>query len=167
MARRFRAASGKVAIWEGEGDLLPFNSPLNYLSRVKFHSDLDYVKVIRTVDLTLNLTAIAKGVSQRTQTYTLYAHGLSFTPWVRAHIAVSGQIVDFSGSIPIQTGATDGAVADNKDSVRWIALGMDATHVRVHEYAVLQTLPGSTALWGSFPALSVPVRLYITDEVLP
>ena len=44
MAKRFKVDGSKFAIWDGETDELPFTTPLSYLSRVKFHSDLDYIQ---------------------------------------------------------------------------------------------------------------------------
>ena len=168
MAKRFRAAGGKIAIWDGHTDTLPFDDPLAYLSRVKFHSDLDYLNIIDEKVFTLNLPAIpASGSGQgsggrnglRAASYTLGAHGRPGQPFFIARIVVSGVPVAFTGSVPVQQDASGDFYA------RWLAIGCDATSIIAHEYSV-QLGNAGTQFWSSRPAASFQIRCYITDLLL-
>jgi hypothetical protein len=165
MARRLRVAGGKVAVWDGEGDTLPFDNPLGNLSRVKFHSDLSYIKVILEQTVTVNLPAIAN-VLQGTASYTLFAHGQAGFPFVLGKLdSVDGSPTLFTGSVPVQFG-TGGAIGFGYYG-RWVSLGADATNVYLHEYYVCTGFSGGAPLtYETYPALALPVTVYVTDEIL-
>lgn len=167
MAKRFRAASGKIAIWEGHTDTSPFDSPLTNLSRVKFHSDLDYLNIIDEKVFTISLPAISSSGSGqgsgarnglRTASYTLGAHGRPGQPFFIARIVVGGVPVAFTGSIPVAQNASD-------PYARWLAIGCDATNIIAYEYSV-QSGNAGTQFWDSRPAASFEVRCYISDILL-
>ena len=167
MASRFRCAAGVVAIWDGEGDTAPFDDPLANLARVKFHSALDYVRVVDVKEFTLALPAIpTSGSGQgsggrnglRTNLYTLGAHDRAGQPFVVGQITVDGVDIAFVGSVPVHQN-TGG------DYARWVALGVDSTNVTVYEYSVQFGNAGSQ-VWESRPAQSLPVTVYITDVLL-
>lgn len=158
MARRFRAADGKVAVWEGHTDLLPFNAPLTYLDRVKFHSDIPYVKIVDVKTFTVNIPAITGYTPDRAQSYTLGAHGRTGQPFVIGKITVNGVPVAFTGSVPVHQNT-------NEAFARFLALGVDATNVYVHEYSV-QVCDEPTGTCQSRPAQSFQITVYITDILL-
>lgn len=166
VAKRFRVADGKAAIWIGPGDMLPFITPLLYLSRVKFHSDLDYLPIVKVSDYTVNLPSIpASGSGQgssgtgrrglRTNLYTLGPHGMGFTPFCVGELTLSGAPIAFVGSIPV-------AQIANDRYARWLSLGFDATNVTAYEYSVQRGVPDVTDGWLPRPATRVDIRVYVS-----
>jgi hypothetical protein len=162
MGYRFRVGSNKAAIWTGEGDTAPFDDPLNNLGRVKFHSDLNYINVIdeQTFNVSLPARSNFKDVSH---IYPLYAHGRGGIPFVLGKLTVGGEPVAFCGSVPIQMG-----LKYNNNTIsgfaRWLSLGADATSVYVYEYAVNEW--SNSSFWGEYPAITVPVTVWMTNEIL-
>lgn len=172
MATVFQAQSGTVAIWTGEQDDLPFSNPLGNLGRVKFHSSLDYPKIIDVKSFTLNLPAIPTSGSgqggggrngMRVASYTLGAHGRPGIPFVVATIGVGGTVVAFTGSVPVHK--TAGASTTSYPFARFVAFGFDATNLYAYEYSV-QSGNAGTQQWEPRPAQSFPVTAYITDILL-
>lgn len=161
MARRFRVAGGKVAVWDGHTDLLPFNAPLTYLNRVKFHSDIPYVRIVDVRTFTVNIPATTTTMADRSVSYTLGAHGKAGQPFVIGRIVVGGVPVTFTGSVPVHQG---GGVI-NDPYARWLALGADATNIYIHEYTV-HSGPTTTGVYNVRPAQSFSIRCYITDILL-
>lgn len=169
MALVFRAASGKVAIWDGETDDNPFTAPLSNLGRVKFHSDLDYPRIIDVKTYSLNLPAIPNSGSGqgsdngiRIGTYTLGSHGITGQPYVIGQITVGSVSVAFTGSVNVHS-ASSTSYRDGYG--RFLALGVDATNVYVHEYSV-QEGDADYQNWLPRPAQSFSVAVYITDILL-
>lgn len=175
MSTVFQAKNGKVAIWTGSQDDAPFTSPLSNLSRVKFHSDFQYPKIIDVKNFTLNLPELptsgsgagsggANGV--RARSYVLGSHGRPGQPFVIGRIVVNGVAVAFTGSVPIE-GPSDPPVSGSYRSnfAQWLALGVDATNIIVHEYAV-QGGDAGTQQWERRAAKSMPITVYITDILL-
>lgn len=164
MARRFRVAGGKVAVWDGHTDTLPFDSPLTYLNRVKFHSDIPYVKIIDVRTFSVTIPAIGAGTPQRAQSYNIGAHGRPGQPFVIGRIIVNGVPVAFTGSVPVHQIASN-IYGTKEPYARWLALGVDATRVYVHEYAVQQGLE-TTGQYDTRPAQTFSIVVYITDILL-
>jgi hypothetical protein len=171
MAFRFRAAGGKVAIWDGHADTAPFDNPLANLSRVKFHSDLDYVRVVDVKNYTVNLPAIpGSGSGQgsggrrgmRTASYLLGPHGQTGTPWIIGRILVNGVWVAFTGTVPV---AQDPGLEDPDYYARWLSLGVDGTNIYAYEYSV-QDGDAGVQQWQPRAARSFSVTVYITDVKL-
>lgn len=163
MSNRFRVADGKAAIWTGETDTAPFDTPLSNLSRVKFHSSLSYPNVISTTVTALTLPA-SSGVSQRVASYTLFAHGRPGMPWIIGKMAIQGQETAFVGSICAQQGDNMGVTSISNCYGRFLALGADATNVVLHEYLVARS---SVAGYEAYTAMDVSITTYVTDKILP
>lgn len=165
MARRFRSAGGKVGIWEGHTDTDPFDAPLSHLAngRLKFHSDIPYVKIVAVKDFTLNVPAITGATPARSVSYTLGTHGQPGQPFIAGRIIVNSVPVAFTGSVPVHQGG--GAFSSGDEFARWLALGADATNVYVHEYAV-QHGNANTGVYNGRPVQTFAIRCYITDLLL-
>lgn len=158
---RALGSTGVVAIWEGNDDL-PFSQPLNHLAngRVKYHSSLAYPKVVREEGRTLSLPARNTGHTTFRASYNIFAHGRPGIPWVLASFRVGGQDVAAVGSVPVQKANGSGGNSAESPWARWITIGANATHVIAFEYCMV--VGGGTAY--HFPAISVPVTIWVTDE---
>lgn len=170
MASVFRCASGKVAIWDGSYNDDPFVNPVANLSRVKYHSSLDYVRVVRVINRTITIPRIpATGSGQsdpgsRVQSYTLGTHGQPGTPFIVGIIRVDGDPMAFTGSVLVHHSAgTNSTINDSFG--RFLALGADATNMYLHEYAV-QVGSKQTGVWETRPAQTFNLTLNITDVLL-
>lgn len=145
----FQCKAGKVAVWDGGTDDAPFTNPRGNIARVKFHSDLQYPKIIsvRTVNITLPAMAANEN---RSNVYTLFAHGRGGVPFIAGRLMVQSQKIPFAGSVP---------VALSNGFARWLTLGADATNVVVHEQ--------SRAFFQlGYSAITIPIVVYVTDEIL-
>lgn len=165
MSKRIRVADGVCAVWDDASDTDPFTDPLDNLSRVKFHSELDYIKIIEEHTVTLNLPLIS-GVRLQTASYTLFAHGRSGQPFILGGVEVNGEFAAFTGSVPVQMGTPNSFFNIGGYYGRWLALGADATNVYIYEYAVVATADRTSDFWETYPALSLPITVWITDEIL-
>jgi len=151
MAVRFKArgSDGRVAIYTGTDDD-PFDAPLSNMSRVLFHSDLHYPKIVREWSGSLSLPG-RSAASTGKASHTLFAHGLSGTPLVFGSIVASGKNLPLCGSFPVQM--------TSRGWARWIALGATATNVVIGELWFAQNS-------GGFGAASVSLTVYVTDTVI-
>lgn len=171
MPGKFKVADGRVAIWDGPGDDAPFHNPVGYMSRVKFHSDLDYVRVVRIINRRITIPAIPSSGSgqsdpgSRVQSYALGAHGQPGTPFIVGVITVSGVPLAFTGSVLVHHRPAPNSTSIDDSFGRFLALGADDTFMYVHEYAVQ---PGSkqTGQWSPRPAQTFDLILGITDTLL-
>lgn len=156
-------ARGRCGIWNGDDDL-PYKYPRQHLDRVKFHTDLDYIKIVREIPLILSLPqrdTATYGVAANF-THKLFDHGLGGFPFVLGETVVNGEAVAMCGSIPIQA---DGVGYYGQ----WLALGADDTSVYIHEYDVFPFTSASgltTSNSIKFPAIDIPITVYLTDELL-
>lgn len=166
--------SGTVAVHTGNNDD-PFFDPLDHLDVLKFHSDLDYIKVIDEVDVTLSLPARTGAYnsswgytcSQATWnvTHTLFSHGRPGQPLIFGAGTIGGVARGFNGSLPVQQGLyRNNTIAP---WVRWVTIGADNTAVRAFEYLVVGTFYRESGNWSliRFPAISIPIRTWVTDEL--
>lgn len=158
MAKRLRIASGIAAIWEGTGDTLPFTSPLSHLSRLKFHSSLNYIRATKRLTYTLNIPATG-AVAVKVASYTLGPHGVAGQPFIVGKIVVNGVPVAFSGSVPVHQFTT----GDADPYARFLSLGVTATNIVVHEYSVQG---GPPVAYRNRPAQSFQVTVEVTDMLL-
>lgn len=154
MSKRLRIAGGVGAVWDDASDADPFTTPLSNLSRVKFHSGLDYIKVIDEQTVTVNFSSYPSGTLTQ-GSYTMFAHGQSGIPLVFASALIGGNDVAFTGSIPVQFDAS-GYWA------RWVTIGADATNVYAYEY--IRTPPGGA--FFAMSALNLAITVWVTDEDL-
>jgi hypothetical protein len=170
---RGRGSTGVVAIWTGDDDD-PFDTPLDHLDRVKFHSSLAYPKVISEWQGTVNFPRRSRfngsiWVSDdpiSTVSYTLFAHGRSGQPWVLGSANIGGQNVAMVGSVPVQQAVS---AADGKPTnwVRWVSLGADDTNVYVYEYTVIRHINSSgSSASNNMPAIDIDFTVWVTDEIL-
>jgi hypothetical protein len=154
---RALGSTGVVAIYTGSDDA-PFSSPLSHLSngRLKYHSSLDYPKVIdqRVRSVTFPSRTGSGGVF--TQSHTLFAHGRGGQPWVLASAKIGSNDVALTGSVPVQR-AMD--VTFESQWARWVTVGADSTNVYAFEYTVK---PTNYVL----PAITIPFTIWVTDELL-
>lgn len=160
---RALGATGVVAIYDGPDDA-PFDTPLSHLAngRLKFHSSLAYPKVIEERAVTLTLPARTTGNTTYRVSYNLFAHGRPGFPWVLGSFRVGGQDVAAVGSVPVQKANGSGGNSAASPWARWISIGANATHVTAFEYCGVAR--GVSAY--QFPAISIPLTIWVTDELL-
>lgn len=164
MTGRIKISSGKIGIWSDASDELPFTTPLSYLNRVKFHSDLAYIGVVSTITTTISLPSFSSG-PERVASYNITpsGHGQSGFPFVIGKAVIGGHDIGFTGSVCVQKNES-GAASDTYECYgRFLALGADDTNVYVHEYAVCSNGP---TVWYGYSALDVDIVCYITDRIL-
>lgn len=146
--------AGKCAIYTG-GDDAPFDYPLEHVDKIRFHSDLQYPRIISTHTGTWTLPAVAAQAGFVKRSTNLFAHGLSGTPYVEGFVTVSGVKVPLLGSVPLNrlSGTRTGFAA------RWVHLGADATNVIMNEATVGMYESGH----GTF---DVDWTVYLTDTLI-
>lgn len=145
----FRHLDGKVGIYTGADDA-PFNDPLGNLSRVLFHSDLNYPAIVREVSGTLTLPA--RGANSGGWTaHNLFPHGRSGTPLVLGYIVMGSLRQRIAGSVPVQGNAYGWA--------RWLSIGADTTNVKMAE-SWFNGGPGGGSPYG---AISVAWRVFVLE----
>lgn len=152
------AGLGRGAIWKGE-DRAPFTDPRDNLDRVLWHSALDYIRIVETRRVTLNLPE-REDIQEETESYVLFAHGRPGIPFILGAVDVGAEPVAFAGSVPVQMG-TDASGGGIGSYGRWLALGADFDNVAVHEYVVGRTLGGN-----NYPAVSLDITVHLTSKIL-
>lgn len=171
MAKRLLAdgPSGTVAIYEvpslNSTDNAPFSDPLNNLSRVHFHSALDYISVLYTVSSALYLPPCAVN-TRRNVTHTLFAHGLNYQPLVFGVLNnIAAAPVGWLGSVPIQHNLLPApALPISVPAVRYMHLGANGTHVLAHENAI--NAPEFQGSGGNIPAITLTFTIYVSNTGL-
>lgn len=156
------AGLGRGAIWKGE-DRAPFTDPRDNLDRVLWHSALDYIRIVETRRVTLNLPE-REDIYQETGSYTLFDHGRTGIPFILGVVDVNGEPVGFTGSVPVTMGLNASQTGPSIYG-RWLALGADETSVIVHEY-VVGSHAGGSAAQNFYPAMSIPIDVHITSKIL-
>lgn len=157
---RVDGTTGKVAIYTGTDDL-PFDTPLSHVSRLRFHSDLEYPQVISVHTGSFNMPATVAQTS-RQHSWRLFEHGLGGTPFVEGYITQSGIRVPLLGTVPVQQGVSNVGSSTTSFATgfaRWLHLGADATDVKIQEFS--QTMSNE-----NFPALTIYWTVYLTDTVI-
>lgn len=151
--------AGKIGVYTGTDDL-PLYAPLSYLSRIKFHSDLTYPKIIGDHSGSVTLNATSAGSRTQIQ-HNIYAHGLGIVPWVLGSIEIGGQVISLSGTVPVQTTAVNAGATylGSPGFLQTVSLGADATNVYIYEHSLAYFNAGYAALTFSW-------RILITDVVL-
>lgn len=160
----FFANPSRVVIYS-DGDTSPETASPPNLARVKFDTDLDYVRIVRENTVPLNLPALGRQASGNEnpayfQNHVLESHGLGYTPLVFGFATISGVHIPLRGSVPIQSSAIG---AQTGRFGRFLSLGSSATQIILNEYAVRNffAVPGTP-----FPAVTVVVTYFITEEAL-
>lgn len=138
----------------------PLTAPRSHLSRVRFHTDFKYPKIIAdTTYSSVNLPSRTKG-TRGEATHVLGAHGLGFTPFCLGAVQFEG----FWSPLFISTPTYHKPDAITVVISRFISLGADATNILLHEYWVNFNLGSGTAY--DSPSQTINVRALITDEAL-
>ena len=145
MPRLFaRGSDGVVCIHTGADDVV--DNPLSDLSRVLFHSSLEYPSVIATYTPTVVLPV--RSGAQAYALHTLFAHGLAGIPFVLGYISNMSN-VSLAGSVPVDGNANWMG--------RWVTLGANSTNVVLNE----DTL-GS----GAYASRTLNLVIHVTDLLL-
>lgn len=149
-------STGVVAIYTGEDDG-PFENPLSHLSngRLKFHSSLDYPKVVQERQVTLSLPA-RTSIGVHRNSFNLFSHGRPGIPWVLASLRVSGDDVAACGSVPVQKSGNE----NQSPWARWISIGATGSQVTAFEYAVV----AANTTFYRYPSINIPITVWVTDE---
>lgn len=141
-------ALGRLAIYT-DGDDTPLSNPLTRFSRLKFHSDLEYINIIDVISGSVTLPARAAN-NRYTQTHNGPSHGRGGIPFVMGYLNIGGTNVAFAGSVPV-------FVASGR--TRLLSLGASSSRLLFHEQTVCSSAAGVSSL-------SVSYTVYVTDEVL-
>lgn len=122
---------GTIALWHGvhKTDFAAAIDPLNNLGDVRFHSDFDYLRGIGKVSSTgAGMSAVTIGATSlhgnMDTSWTLFAHGLDYTPLIIASTTIEGHTQHCCGSMrPLPGG--------NLAKAGWkvISITADATNI--------------------------------------
>lgn len=155
---RALGTTGVVAIYDGPDDD-PFTNPLSHLTngRVKFHSSLDYPKVIAEHTVTLSLPS-RTSIGTHRVSYSLLPHGRPGIPWVLASLRVAGLDVAAVGSVPVQKAGNSAS----SPWARWISIGANGSHITAFEYTAVPRIASEY----TFSGISIPITVWVTDEML-
>lgn len=162
---------GKAAVYTVDSanplDETPLTNPRGNLSRVKFHTDFEYPKIINDVTVSVTLPAIGSR-GGRVTTYNLFAHGQAGIPFclgafqgglltsewqpVTASAPVTGKVVNAYTTY-------DGRSVSTHEGFQgqMISLGANSTYVVLQE---------CSATPFSCPAITLAIRVLLTDELL-
>lgn len=146
MAIRARAAGGKFAIYTVPSTTSTDNDPLtdpdSHASRLRFHSQRDYVRIGEsdTYAGTLSLPARTTPNSQVLVDHALFAHGKSTAPMLKGRIT---NLPDYDGTthnvpigsmVPVLINTGSNRYANRPKLHRWVCLAVDNTYVYLREY---------------------------------
>lgn len=147
MAIRARAAGGKFAIYTVPSttstDNDPLTNPDGNASRLRFHSDRDYVRVVSTQTGTLSLPARTSVNTQVLVDHQLFAHGQATAPMVMGRIT---NLPDYDGTthnvpiasmVPVLINTGSNRYANRPKLHRWVCLAVDDTYVYMREYGFI------------------------------
>lgn len=158
--RKLKYSGGTLAVYQVDSlaiDDAPFTAPLSNLSRVEFHSDLDYLAIASIQTGTLSLPS-RSGTTAGTYRHNLFAHGLGYQPLVMGHLVnFEGYNTPLLGTTPIRT-PIDRVLPATQADIRTVQLGADSTYVYLHEYMLLV----STSL--TYPAVDLDWRIMVTTR---
>lgn len=152
---------GKAALYTvsdaNPSDSSPLTSPRSNLSRLRFHTDFDYPKIISDTTYSLTLPQRSKGTRGET-THTLGAHGRPGVPFCFGALLRTGypwRPLFISTPLELPTTSEDRIA-------RLLSLGANETSILVHEYWVSRNLAGD----GNVSGETVSIRVLVTDELL-
>lgn len=156
---RFRAspAAGAAAIYTVTSrtavDDAPLNDPLTHRSRIKFHSDWNYIAQEDVHTGSLALPSRATGFVGATQN-TLFAHGKAGVPGVfgvALNLNGSGVDVPLFGTVVIDKDTTGAA--------RMLNLLADSTNVYLSDWGMVAQATG-------YAGFTLNWVVYVTDQIL-
>ena len=143
--------AGTFAIWDSgtsDNDWSPLLYPLSNLDKIAFHSALDYIGVVQTVNYTYNFSAVSAGLSGREFDVNMGSHGQASKPFIIAQISLNGSdyytvngttLINRGGGIryPMQLfGRSVIILCDNSNlylqAFEQGSLGAQTIYVRVH-----------------------------------
>lgn len=145
--------NGVAAIWNAGADGSDNSGlldPRNNLGKVWFHSDLDYLRIVKTVtslggDYSPAEVPATPYNAPLNAEYTLFAHGLGYKPLISGDIITSGYRQPCAGSpAPIPAGDRTQA------GYRYVGMTADETYIYLHVRGFIA--PAMTIHWE--------VRLY-------
>ncbi len=161
--RRLKYDSGKLAVYDVDSAAIddnPLTAPLSYLSRLQYHSDLEYPKVIATYTGTITL-AVVTANQLLPASFTIAAHGRGAVPYVEGMVKVGGVWRGLCGSTPVDQLANPSVNATYRPGfIRWLALGADATNIYIKELTLTNQAGGFTS------TQSVDYRIWLLDTLL-
>lgn len=168
MAWRFRAdgSINKAALYTvptaDSTDNAPLTNPRANLSRVRFHTDFKYPKIVSDTTYSLELPSRAKG-TRGEETHILASHGHGGSPLCFGTVLINGGWVPLFISTPVPGWSVAGNLPSHRLwQGRVLSLGANATQILVHEFWVLSNLAGA----GADPSSTVSIRVLVTDELL-
>jgi hypothetical protein len=163
--------SGRCAIYTGTDDA-PMTAPLDHISRLRFHSDLAYPKVISVHTGSINLPALStsstsEAGTERIFSYNLFAHGQPGTPYVEGLITSGlSRPVTLAGSVVVASASGQTTYS------RVVHLGADSQNVFIRELSVygrqitISAFSPSHGFYVSFPALTLGWKVFLTDVLV-
>lgn len=158
MAVRFRAdgVSGKAAIYEASDDA-PFNDPRANLSRLHFHSDLDYIAFTQgTPAISSSITLDgSQGFYYRATPHNLGGHGKAGIPFVYGRIYARGAWIPLCGTVPVYEWSSASA-----HNLVCVTLAVDGTNVYLAE---TRSFDGA----GAFATFMANVEIFISEVFAP
>lgn len=157
---------GKAALYTvpdtNIADDTPLTAPRSHLSRVRFHTDFDYPKIVSDTTYSLNLPTRTQG-TRGEATHTLGTHGQAGAPLCFGTVLINNKWIPLFISTPVPGVSVAGNVPSHPVwQGRVISLGANATHILVHEFWVLSNLAGA----GNDPGSTLSIRVLVTDEIL-
>ncbi len=154
MAMRFRADGTipRAAIYEASDDA-PFSAPRSNLSRVKFHTDFDYIS-FNSGAPTINTTVTVNGSDGHYQfTHDIGAHGTAGTPFCFGRVFVSGAWQPLTGTVPVIQFVSPG-------ETNLICFNLAVSSTRVY---IIETRSFNSS--GAFPSTALSVQVYVSRQV--
>lgn len=155
---------GKAALYKvsdtNPTDDAPLTTPRSNLSRVRFHTDFKYPKIISDTQYSVTLPARTKNTSGE-QTHTLGAHGRGGIPFCFGAVLYNGNWSPLFISTPIYYSPSGGRLTY---IARMLSLGANSTNLLLHEYYVMSNLSGSSGT--PVGSQTITVRVLVTDELL-
>lgn len=146
---KVRGSDGTVCIYNGSDNVV--DNPLIDLSRVLFHSNLDYPAVIATSNVNVTLPSRTTSPAAPFFTiHTLFSHGRPGIPFVFGYITNMGNL-SLAGSVPVDS--------DIPFYGRFVTLGANGSSVVLHE----NTIGRATTTYG---ARTLNIRIHVTDLLL-
>lgn len=143
---------GKAAVFTVDSsnptDLTPFTAPRSNLSKVKFHTDFTYPRIVQDTTVSVSLGGVT-APARLYQQYQLFAHGLSGTP------LIFGAYYNLTyGWCSLGVGVPMGS---------YLSLGANSTYVLLQQLAI----PFSNGTVNStISAQTLSVRVLVTDQLL-